>query len=695
MNKKLLLIAALVCGINFAHAQQVIPCYTDQIIEKKIAENPALEDEFRQAVMAIEQGASTAERAGGARIIPVVFHIIHTGGSENISKDQVLDQMRVLNEDYNRTNSDTNLTRQVFKSVAANANIEFRLAQKDPQGNCTDGIVRVYSAQSANAGDNVKALSYWPSNKYLNIWVVRTIDADGQGTILGYAQFPGFGNAETDGVVIRHDVVGTIGSANPLFKNKGRTLTHEIGHWLGLFHTFQGGCSNGGFGEGVADTPPTQEANYGCDTTLNSCTNDNPDLPDQIENYMDYSDGVCQNMFTLGQLDRMNAVLSSSRSNIISSSNLIATGTDGSPAVDCKPAADFYSAYGVTCTGTNVTFNDASYNGTPDTYDWTFDGGSPASSISSTQQVSFSEPGFHQVSLTVSNTIGSDTKTVTEQIFVFPDDAPLASNPFTQDFEGANQNSDEWVVINHDGMGNKWQQVSTAYSGSKGMKFNNHSGNIAGSKDDLILQAMDLTQYGSASLSFKVAHAIRPGGGFSSASDDGLKVYISSTCGTSWQLRYNKSGDVLATTSSTNSAFTPSSQSQWREETVNLGNFAGREHVLIRFEVTSDEGNNIYIDDINISGTASIEDANEAIKLALVPNPATDNVRLTFDIIGGETMTGEIVDVTGRRVKTIFSQAKLQGLQSYDINTHNLAKGLYYVRLTGVNSQYVEKLILH
>lgn len=693
--KKILITAALLCGFNFVYSQQVVPCYTNEILEKKIAHNPQLAEDFRQSREDIFEGINPTLRGGGPRIIPVVFHIIHAGGSENISRDQVLDQISILNKDYSRTNSDTSLTRNVFKSVASNPNIEFRLAQKDPQGNCTDGIVRVYSTQTVAAGDDAKALSSWPRNKYLNVWVVRSIESDGSGgTILGYAQFPGFGDAETDGVMVRHDVVGTIGSANPAFKNEGRTLTHEVGHWLGLFHTFQGGCGGGGFGENISDTPPTSNANYGCDTTLNTCTNDNPDLPDQIENFMDYSDGVCQNMFTQGQVDVMNSVLGSARSSLITSSNLTATGTDGSPAQLCSPTANFYSTNGITCVGENITFYDDSYNGEPDTYSWTFSGGQPATSTNVNQAVQFSQPGYHEVSLTVTNAAGSDTKTETEFIYVFPNEAQISNWIYAEDFEGSNPNTEDWLVVNNGGVGNQWEQVSTAYSGSKGMKMNNHSGNPAGSKDDIILPPIDGTQFGDMKMTFKVAHAQTPGGTFSSESSDNLRVYVSTNCGSSWQLRYNKTGESLATVSPTNSAFTPNSPSQWREETVNLTSYNDEEHVLIRFEANSDAGNNLYIDDINISGPASVETNMEAINLSLVPNPANDNVRLTFEVSDMTTMTGDIVDITGRVVHTMFDSKQIQGLQIYNVNVQNLSKGMYYVRLTGPNTQYVEKLIL-
>lgn len=696
MKNTFLAVLFLACA-GISNAQNIIPCYTDQMVEKKIAENPAMAADFERARQEIlsAKGSETNLRGNAPRIIPVVFHVIHVGGTENISREQILDQIRVLNEDYSRTNADTALTRDIFKPVAANCNIEFRLAQKDPDGNCTDGIVRVYSTLTTSAGESVKALSYWPSTKYLNVWVVRSIASDGSGgTILGYAQFPGFGGAETDGVVVRHDVVGTIGSVNPGISNKGRTLTHEVGHWLGLSHTFQGGCTGGFFGESVEDTPPTANANYGCDTTKNTCTNDNPDLPDMIENYMDYSDGECQNMFTLGQLELMDGVLDGLRSNLISSGNLSSTGTDDTTTVNCKPVANFYSNRLIICAGEDVNFYDDSYNGTIDSHSWTFDGGTPGTSTNADPTVQFDQTGYHQVSLTVENSEGNDTRTITQYIYVMPDEATETSWQYYEGFEGSNPNFEDWFVDDVDNIGNQWEQANVGYTGDKSMKLNNHSGNPDGAKDNLILPPIDMTQISEPTLSFKVAHAIRPGGTFSSDSEDALKVYVSFNCGSSWQLRYTRTGDNLATANPTSSAFTPSSQSQWREETINMNSYSTRDHLLIRFEGTSNAGNNIYLDDINIANPNSIEEVDNASNIALLPNPATDHVSLSYSITEQQKVTINVLDITGRIVKRVVDREFSTGAQKTEFNTSELARGVYYVTLMVGNRQYVEKLVL-
>lgn len=686
---------------NTATAQQINRCATDEKVTQHLLHNPAAAQNFfsiMENARAIKEEREAGLRGGNPlRYIPVVFHVIHEGGTENISKEQIEDQIRVLNEDYTRTNADTVNTRNIFKPVAANANINFRLAQIDPDGNCTEGITRTYSSQTSNAGDNVKALVWWDNTKYLNIWVVRTIASDGtQGAItLGYSSLPGFGGGGNDGVVVRADVVGTIGNVNQQIGGTGRTLTHEIGHYLGELHTFQGGCNGSFFGEQCDDTPPAADANFGCDTTVNSCTNDNPDLPDMIENYMDYANDECMNMFTLNQVDIMDATLSGSRSELISSQNLIATGTDGTVAVPCAPVADFYADNTLVCQGDLVNFTDDSYNGTIDTRAWSFPTGTPASSGSASPNVQFNTPGFHNVSLTVTNTQGSDSKTINSYIYVSPETATISNWQFFEGFEGDNSNN-EWLIFNDGNVTTTWQQVSnTAYSGSKCMKISNFSGNTSGAIDALVFPSIDFTAISTPpTLRFKVANAQRPGTQFSAASEDRLKVMISTNCGKTWQTRYNKAGADLSTVGTSNSSFTPSSQSQWEEISVNLSSFATQDNVLIKFEATSDQGNNLYIDDINLTGPVGIEESISENGFTVFPNPSDNTVFVNFNLNNDEVVELSVNDITGKTVRTIINSKLNKGAHTLVINKNELnASGIYFLNLKTTNSNIVRKIL--
>lgn len=315
MFKKIFAVACIAFSIQ-SFGQQVIPCATDELYAYQVKQNPGLKIAEQKANEFTRNSVQSFSKKGnGIVYIPVVFHIIHNNGLENISQAQIMDQIRILNEDFRRKEGTAGFNSE---GVSADMQIEFRLAQYDPNGNKSDGIVRIQSTQTDNAGDAAKALSYWNSAKYLNIWVVKTINSSqvpGGGTILGYAQFPWTQSSRptTDGVIIRSDQIGVVGTGQ--LSQGGRTLTHEIGHWLGLYHTFQDGCEGGtsancaSQGDQVCDTPPVSESSTGCAVGKNSCTNDVPDLNDMVRNYMDYSDGSCLNTYTTGQKARIYSML--------------------------------------------------------------------------------------------------------------------------------------------------------------------------------------------------------------------------------------------------------------------------------------------------------------------------------------------------------------------------------------------------
>jgi hypothetical protein len=338
--KKIFSLAILFFSLN-SFSQTVIPCATDELYIKSINENPEIKaeaDRGDEIARSFAQRFSLAKK-GTVIYIPVVFHIIHKNGAENITQAQINDCIRVLNEDYRKVAGTKGGTST--DSRAVDAEIEFRLAQFDPNGNPTDGVNRIANtSETDNGTDATKALSYWDSNKYFNIWVVNEINSSSVpgSIILGYAQFPFSRSSKpsTDGIIVRADQIGTIGVAQS--GQGGRTVTHEAGHWCGLYHPFQGGCVGGttsscaSQGDQVCDTPPVAASTSGCPNSQNTCSNDVPDLPDNIKNYMDYADGICMDMFTAGQTVRMKSQMQTYRSNIYSTTNLSAAGinADGS-----------------------------------------------------------------------------------------------------------------------------------------------------------------------------------------------------------------------------------------------------------------------------------------------------------------------------------------------------------------------------
>ncbi|GEC79629.1 M43 family zinc metalloprotease [Flavobacterium aquatile] len=262
-----------------------------------------------------------ASQSGGIIYIPVVVHVIHNGDaygvSENINDAQVQSQITVMTQDYRRMMNTPGFN---SNAVGADTQIEFVLAKVDPNGNPTNGINRVNLCRdNYNAGSfseiqvlidtEVKPQTIWDPTQYMNMW---SVNWDGSG-LLGYAQFPSNGttSANTDGVVAGHSYFGSrtlypAGNYGDTTYDEGRTMTHEVGHFLGLTHTFQGGCAAPG--DNCADTPSVDAPNYGCPTGHDSCTLGSPDM---IENYMDYTDDSCMNIFTINQKAIMTSVMNS------------------------------------------------------------------------------------------------------------------------------------------------------------------------------------------------------------------------------------------------------------------------------------------------------------------------------------------------------------------------------------------------
>jgi hypothetical protein len=292
---------------------------------------------------AIERHTEDIESSGiravnGVITIPVVVHVVYNTTAENISDAQILSQIEVLNEDFRRQNTDQN---NIWPQ-AADSEIAFCMATVDPSGAATNGITRTPTSVTAfGTNDQVKFASSggknaWPSDKYLNIWV-----CDISGGILGYAQFPG-GNAATDGVVNDYQYFGTIGTATAPF-NLGRTCTHEVGHWLNLRHIWgDGNCSVDDF---VTDTPTSDAPNYGCALGHVSCN-----TTDMVQNYMDYSDDGCMNIYTMGQKGRMRALFEpgGARASLLTST---ACGGGGGPAPTCTDGIQNGTETGIDCGG--------------------------------------------------------------------------------------------------------------------------------------------------------------------------------------------------------------------------------------------------------------------------------------------------------------------------------------------------------
>lgn len=404
-------------------------CGTMQHLELLKQQDPSIEERMQQMNEVTQQWIKDNPNYDGSKelliTIPVVVHVIWKTSAQNIPDEQIFSQIDVLNEDFRRLNSDTTNTPDDFLDVAADVEIEFCLASTDPDGEPTDGIVRVETTTTSWSMDNSMKYSSqggsdaWDSELYLNLWVCNL-----GGGLLGYAQFPNSGSSATDGVVIGYKYFGYNAPGGYPY-NKGRTVTHEVGHWLNLYHIWgdDGGACSGS--DLVPDTP-NQGGNYwGCPTYPQySCSSN-----DMHMNYMDYTDDDCMNIFTAGQKLRMHAAVNSYRPELFDSPGC---------AGDFLTAA-FSANHTEVPADCPVDFTDMS-TGDPTSWLWTFEGGDPATSTEQNPTgIEYASTGSYMVTLEVENESGTHTTEMEDYISVGDEYVPEVD--FVSDMESFCTNS--------------------------------------------------------------------------------------------------------------------------------------------------------------------------------------------------------------------------------------------------------------
>lgn len=687
MQIKNSILALIFCQALIVSAQQNQGghCGTDEFYHEWLKNHPEAAEQERLYNEQAKQMAPELERRAAIYTIPVVFHVIHTNGPENISREQIVDQLRVLNQDFNFLNPNRTKIRSQFTAVAADCQIQFKLANIAPDGSCTDGINRVYSSFGVEVDQQdqkVKSLVQWDYTKYLNIWVVTSIKSSGNGIILGYAAFPWMMNTTGDGIVVRHDRVGTIGTAIP--SDSGRTLTHEIGHWLNLLHTFQDGCTGG---DQIDDTPPVASTftNANCPANGNSCSNDVPNLPDQWENYMDYSEGSCMAMFTIKQKARMTAALNQSpRKNNISAANLIATGvTPGSVA----PLASFSSSHRIVCAGQPVTFYDQSCKAAVTARSWTLTGSSSPSSSAANPTVVYQTPGKYAVSLTVQNSKGSNTKSVTDYIEVLSKISPnypnleegFESDPAPRGYLPLSPAPDVWKTTSQ----SDYNGITfVPYKDNQCFKAPVSSSDNPGKVYSFRTPAVDLSKLRglSSRITFYCAYAPT-----NTTTSEILRLYASTDCGNSYRQILERSGTGLgyigAPPSTTN--FVPTQKSHWRlQGNTSLGSISldTFKNVIFRVDVISDAGNPVYIDNLNISQWfAGTDNPANDLGIRLYPNPAAEKATLELNVKSQDVYEVDLIDVQGRIVSHIANEKLGVGTKIINIEKNKLPTGSLYI----------------
>ena len=622
-----------------------------------------------------------------ATTIPVVVHVVYHDSIQNISDSIIQTQIDVLNEDFGRYNADTINTPSIFLSVAANTNIQFCLAKRTPDNLPTNGITRTYTdSLGFTPSNNMKfdstgGKNAWPRDQYLNIWVCNFANTSG-----GFALFPGVA-ANVDGAAIDYYSFGRN------YIGGGRTATHEIGHWLGLLHTFQSGCGSSVIdstncsttGDYICDTPPEASSTFTCPPTQNSCNNDVPDLPDMITNYMGYSYSSCKNMFTQGQADRMNIVLQTQRTPILTSPACNSFyQTDASAHKVLVPnnlACDSVVnlAFELLNLGTNtLTSVDINYQidgGAFSTYNWNGNLQFGASINVNLNTLSLSS-GIHNITIYTQNpngTVDMDFNNDTLSLSFNVLGNSISHQNYNEDFE--NNSFLSSYIIHNPNSNNSWVRDSSVggfgNSLSSFMKNNfDFNVNSVGDIDEFILPVLDFSNATFATLNFDVAYAK-----YSNSFYDSLIVLYSENCAADWNMLWAKGKNNLPTVSSSfTSYFTPTS-SQWRLENISLDSLLGKSEVLIKFRNISGIGNNLYVDNINISSnttTVQMQESHEPIMLVF-PNPVTDNIQIQMENL-------EQIEISNMMGQIIFSRTISTKNKIVKVDFSDYNSGVYLIK---------------
>ncbi|MCE9537638.1 MAG: T9SS type A sorting domain-containing protein, partial [Bacteroidetes bacterium] len=418
---------------------------------------------------------------------------------------------------------------------------------------------------------------------------------------------------------------------------------------------------------------------------------------ENTQNYMDYS--YCEVMFTKGQKERMRTALESNisfRNRLWRTSNLVATGTDddGQAAAVCVPTPDFYANRNAICVGANVTFTKNILLGTASNSVWTFDGGTPSTSTTASPVITYNTPGDYNVKLKSSNSSGSDS--VVKDYFIHV--SQLGSTQYNglafENFE-TSPNYASWIVNNYDNNNNYWAFTNTAgYSGNHSMLMNGFE-NYAFDVDDFVTPAFDISFVSGAYLTFRCAAASKAL--LAIDLNEVLKIYSSTNCGQTWQIRSTIQGSSLCNNGYHPENFHPDSPSQWALRTITLPNNIATDNVRFKFEYTTgNASNNIYIDDINITGVLGInENGIDPASILIYPNPTDQTATVTYHLNKKGNTKIELLDLLGKKIMEITSNDQPEGDYSIPISKEqlNLRSGIYFIKLSTDTTAITKKII--
>ncbi|MEO1517837.1 MAG: T9SS type A sorting domain-containing protein [Bacteroidota bacterium] len=664
------LLTALLLSIPMAHGQQAgqghthshegsgtAKCGFDHLNDHLKATKPGFAEWYKDYIKKelprmqeayAQQQSQGAQRGVNTLYIPVVFHIIHNAGEQpgegqNLSDQQIMETMDRLNEDFAALNPSFNETPDRFKSSVGNPDIQFCLAAFDPDGNPTTGIERhVYTITGTGTSNNsyenqIKDEVNWDPFRYMNVYT-GTIPSPGVG---GYAYLPSPSiiGSSTDGIVMNY--LSTRGSSS--------TLTHEVGHYLGLPHTFNGDSC--GADDGISDTPNQRENTN--DVTNINCSQGFPIGPmtcgsdeHMFINYMDYTSESCVTSFSNGQIAIMRSVLSDAPVNPTGGSYGSRLAMANSVRTAClffdndAGVTDIYTPAFSNCADldiltpevrlvnfgfdflTTVKIHYQINGGTPVTMNYTTN--LPPGGVENVTLQSFVTPaaGTHEIRVYTTEPNGVPDEQVdndtTSWIFIVADKTPF-DNALFEDFTSGIDKTEPlanlpsgMVSYNEDGdeFGWEWNAISTPDLNLQGsIRFKNYVDpqDRQGRRNKLdyfVSPNYDFTNITGGKINFDLAYAqwINQAMDPSSVRGDSLFVMVSTDCGATFDnIAFSGGGTDIATSGPTNAAFLPVTTAQWRNIEVDLSAYSGLPNVSIAIVNKSGQGNYLYIDNVNIT----------------------------------------------------------------------------------------------
>lgn len=692
-------------------SQTIHRCGTMEHFEAMKAQDPLLEKKISEKRAFLNQSQknfrSARKQSGGVDTIPVVIHVVWNKAVQNISYAQIFSQMDALNADYQRMNADTIKTPLPFLSYAGRLPLYFKLAQTDPDGNPSSGIVRIQTHHSSfeNFSDDIKYTKRgghdaWDPSRYLNIWVSYLSSG-----LLGYSVFPDAGSPDSWGAAINYTAFGTIGTVAAPF-DKGRTLTHELGHCFSLLHVWgddNGACSGT---DQISDTPNQSDASYGKLTfpRFDACSPSGNGI--MFMNFMDYTDDVCMNMFTKEQADRMIKTVNQYYFPLLNDSVLYPPVQKSNSARLSKiltPASlscsnSFRPSVLLKNTGKD-TLHSLQFHYTIDgnsfNYDWN-------GSVPANKDQTISLPlmnvngGLHLLKIYSNHPNGiSDTVAARDTLlynFTVDSVASALSLPYAESFERGIPSNISIVNPDHS-IG--WALANYAASDSSNCIYlNSYNYSDKGQVDEYRLPALDLSK-GQPKLTFFLAYKMFDDPSLNPVTDT-LSILLSSDCGNSFTEIFKKYALELVTSSSVTSTFEFRPEgNEWRQFVVDLSPYSSSTHAILAFRNISGFQNQMYIDQIMVGNTPlAISQPRVIENPGLFPNPASKAVNLSYTLLAETSIGIEVYDITGRCLQSLRGQRSF-GKHTETLNAQgSLLPGIYFVKIFANNEASTLKLII-